>query len=492
MTKRKPGGQPAAQAALAHILNALLPAAPAALLLLGEFPADAAAELRAHGYRLATLRWRDLDRQTLPPAGARGELLQVCLAGPAESAESASAGMLFDAVLSLDLAADIHPLALFDGLDAVLAPRGIVALAEAGFSDSRTDSWLECLAALALRCGFTLDAPAGTADGPLPVHVLRRSPAAPRWRVGHVLSGDFAEISDLFQQVFGHPLSRALWDWKYASGRGNAVLARKHTGELVAHYGGMYRDIVLGGKPERVAQICDVMVHSHERGVLTRQGPFFLMASSWPEVYGPLGFGFPTRRAMGVAEKLGLYTQVGQMAEVHWPPAAARLRLGTRVRTLARESAADQALVQPLWDAMARDLKSAAVGVKNWQFLERRYFSHPQNSYDVLLVAGRLTGKPLGVMVLRRLGDACELLDVIGPLSSLALLIDQARRMTRRWALPHLHCWITTQHAQRFVDCGGTQKALDLSIPASSWTRNPRSEVFKDKWWLMAGDTDFR
>jgi len=481
MTKRQSTNQPGAQKTLANIMKTLLPAAPATLLLLGEFPADGVAALQARGYRLTLLRWRDPDNETLPAAGAKGELLQVRLAGPAAT------GMRFDAVLALDLAADVHPLALFDELDGVLASPGMVILAGAGLRSF----WLDHAAALALRCGFTLEAPSGDAVGNASVLVFRRAASAPRWRVGHVLPQNFPEVAALFQQVFGHPLSPALWDWKYGSGRGNAVAVRKDS-KLVGHYGGMYRDILVEGKPERVAQICDVMVHSHERGVLTRQGPFSLMGSTWPEVYGPLGFGFPNRRAMRVAEKMGIYTEVGKMTEVRWQPSSARVRMATRVRSLLRSEAADRVLVHPLWNAMANDLQGSAVGVKNWDFLERRYFSHPHNHYEVLLVTARLTGKPLGIMVLRRLEGACELLDVVGPLSSLALLIDQARRMTRCWGLPHLYCWITTNHAQRFVDCGGTQQALDVSVPASSWTQNPRSELFKDKWWLMAGDTDFR
>ena len=261
---------------------------------------------------------------------------------------------------------------------------------------------------------------------------------------------------------------------------------------VVAHYGGMYRNIVVGGKPERVAQICDVMVLSNERGVLTRQGPFFLMGSSWPEVYGPLGFGFPNARAMLVAKKMGLYTEVGKMAEVRWPPAAPRFRLASRVRQLDQNQAADRALVESLWQSMAHDLRHSAVGVKNWAFLQQRYFAHPHNHYEILVVTARLTGKPLGVLVLRRLEASCELLDVVAPLANLAQVIDQARRMTNRWALPYLYAWVTTNNLSLFLNCGGKEEALDVAIPASSWTKNPQSELFKDKWWLMSGDTDFR
>ena len=478
--------QPQVQLAFIEWAGAWLPPAPAKLLLLGGFTEVACAALRARGYPVVLLDWRDPAHQALPPAGPHGDLLQVRLDAPASAGQP-----LFDAALALDLAADIHPLALFDGLNQVLSPQGVAVLAGPG----QPLTWLDDYApALAARCGFSLEIAAAGGSGPVglrPLRLARQSAIPPRWQVGHVLPTDFDDIAALFQQVFGHRLSPALWHWKYGAGRGNAVMARKD-GKAVAHYGGMYRDIVVGGRRERVAQICDVMVQSQERGVLTRQGPFFLMGASWPEIYGPLGFGFPTHRAMKVAEKMGLYTQVGQMAEVRWPPAKTRFRLATRIRPLERDRASDQALVEPLWAAMARDLRDSAVGVKDWAFLERRYFSHPHNHYEVLLVTARFTGKPMGIVVMRRLEASCELLDVIGPLASLPTLLVQARRMACRWGLPYLYAWITTRHAPQFLACGGTEQALDLSIPASSWTRNPQSEMFQDKWWLMSGDTDFR
>jgi len=473
--------QASADVTLFGLLQPFLPAAPATVLLLGELPAARMANMQARGYQLTHVRWRDPEQQMLPPAGANSELLQVRLTG------SATDGLHFDAVLALDLAADIHPLALFDEIDRLLLPQGVVVLT----GNNLPGSWLDYLGAIAIRCGFTPEAPTNDVAGDGQAYVFRRTAIAPRWRVGHVLPHDFPAVAVLFQDVFGHALSPALWHWKYGAGRGNAVVARKN-GMVVAHYGGMYRNIVVGGKPERVAQICDVMVLSNERGVLTRQGPFFLMGSSWPEVYGPLGFGFPNARAMLVAKKMGLYTEVGKMAEVRWPPAAARFRLASRVRQLDQNRAADRALVESLWESMAHDLRHSAVGVKNWAFLQQRYFAHPHNHYEILVVTARLTGKPLGVLVLRRLEASCELLDVVAPLANLAQVIDQARRMTNRWALPYLYAWVTTNNLSLFLNCGGKEEALDVAIPASSWTKNPQSELFKDKWWLMSGDTDFR
>ncbi len=478
-----------AATALAEVVGILLPAAPTPLLLLGEHVDAWRAQFEARGHAVTVLRGTDSRDFVQYPSATRQGMHQVSLDLP-----DAAAG-IFGAALVLDFSPQVHPLALFDQLAGLVADDGVVLLTGRQPADKppRMAHWLDYAVAIAGRCGFAAQAPvelAGADENGIFVRVLRKA-VAPRWQVSHVRPADFPEIALLFQEVFGHPLSRELWDWKYADGHGNAVVASRD-GALIAHYGGMYREVVLQGQPDWVFQICDVMVHPKERGVLTRQGPFLLTAATSAEIYGPLGFGFPNARAMKVAEKMGLYSPAGQMAEVRWQPSSTGVRLRSRVRSLEPRNAPDRVLVDSLWEAMVNDLRGSVVGVRDWAYVAHRYFGHPHNHYEVLLVSARLSGKPLGIMVLRRLEESCELLDVIAPLSNLALVIDQARRMTARWGLAHLYCWITQNHAPLFVACAGKEEALDVTIPTSCWTADPRADSFKGKWWLMSGDTDFR
>lgn len=472
-----------------QVLGDLLPES-SELLILGNDPARWGKVFSQRGSRVSLLRWSDQTEYAQPPTEVRNGLLQVNLALPE------TAGRQFDAVLVMDFTPDIHPLALFDQVDHLLNRDGMVVLV--GLEDTKTmprlTHWLDYVVAIGNRCGFVSFEPARETPStgrPNFVRILQKS-GTPRWRISHVLPEDFPEIAQLFQEVFGHSLSRELWDWKYAAGHGNAVMARRN-GELVAHYGGMYREILVCGKRDWAFQICDVMVHAKERGVLTRQGPFSLAAATCAEIYGPLGYGFPNKRAMQVAEKMGLYAEAGQMAEVRWEPGSARLRLRTRVRHLdANGPDADRALVNQAWTQMANDFQGGVVGVRDWDYLEHRYFRHPHNHYEVLAVTERLTGRALGVAVVRRLEQQCELLDLIAPLRNLALVIDQARRMTGHWGLPYLYSWITKNYLPLLLACEGKEEPLDISIPTSCWTADPRSEQIKGKWWLMPGDTDFR
>lgn len=468
-------------------LTKFLPPPPARLLLVAQETETGGLPPLAEGYEIVRATLATSLSQAQLPDSTRQPFCQIYL--------PEAGGGAFDAVLVTGASPQLHPLALFDQMSNRLSQGALVLLEGNDPSDEppRVSRWLEYLSAIGARCGFIpIEPQAAEAAANLGSFVrIFRKAATPRWQLRHMRDGDYAEIAVLFQEVFGHPLTRELWAWKYANGRGNAVLASRD-GVLVAHYGGMYREILLCGKPDWAYGGSDVMVHPKERGVMTRQGPFLLTAATTAEIYGPVAFGFPTERAMMVAERMGLYTKAGQMAEVRWQPATTRARLRTRVRNLLRGNPRDQNLVDGLWAEMANNLQHSVVGVRDWKFLEHRYFDHPHNQYEVLAVTSRLTGRALGVMVLRRLEDSCELLDVIAPLSNLALVVDQARRMTASWALSYLYCWITSNHAHHFVSCDGEDKLLNMFIPTSCWTDDPRVDMLKDKWWLMSGDTDFR
>jgi hypothetical protein len=390
----------------------------------------------------------------------------------------------------------IHPLLLLEDVGGLLGSEGmLVLLLEQGKESPRMQDWARHLAAMAHRLGWVAaddDAQkfwSRNLAGDLQCY--RRSANAPRWKVAHVQEDHYAEVAALFEHVFGHPMSRQLWQWKYGSGRGNAVMASTTAG-MVAHYGGMFRDVRLFGQPQWVLQICDVMVHPGERGVMTRQGPFFLSAATSAELYGPYGFGFPTVRAMQVAIKMALYSEADRMVELQWGALPSKVLIQTQVRHLDWADPTQKEVINQLWEQMARDLKDSVVGVRDWAYLLHRYASHPHNTYEGYYVVSRFTRRPLGVMVMRNLGDKYELLDLIAPLKNLPALVQQARRIAWLRGVGALYLWITRSHARFFDGCGAQAQELEISIPASSWTKDASALLLQDKWWLTSGDTDFR
>ncbi len=353
--------------------------------------------------------------------------------------------------------------------------------------------------AIARRCGFSVsDSESLEPNEPSGEYgvILEMDPVAPRWALSHLREADLPGFVTLFRDSFNSDVSLELWRWKYGAGRGRTIVAKKG-GRLVAHYGSTIRSVSYFGEPGEAVQICDVMVDPRERGVMTKKGAMFMTTATYLEAYLGLAgytiaYGFPNRRHMQLGEKLELYGEVARMVEVRWPISSDRPRLLTRVNYLDRDDLRRCEEVDGLWAGMRRDLRDAVVVVRDSDYLKYRYFSHPTIGYDVLCVRSRLSGKALGVMVLRREKDSCELVDVVAPLRRLPCIIDQARRMAGRWGFETLYCWATEHHADRFVCGEGTVNLLDVSVPTSVWLDGQLTAHLINKWWLMSGDTEFR
>lgn len=321
-----------------------------------------------------------------------------------------------------------------------------------------------------------------------------RKKTQPKWRIRLLEEKQLPNFFDLFEQSFGHRMTASLWQWKYGSIDSRELCAWSED-KMVAHYGGMSRDIMFFGQPQTAVQIGDVIVSPNQRGVLTRSGPFFRLAATFLEQYigfgKPylIGFGFPNARAMKVAEKLGLYGEVGQLTEVSWALSNKKPHLFTRLHLLTE---ADAPLVDELWQAMRADLNASIVGVRNWDYVKRRYLSHPQQSYRVLIVKNRVGGKARGIVVISHSLAGCEITDVIAPLGEITLMTQHARRHAALLGSERLTCNITKNFAGYFRQAGGEERDIDIRIPTNIWSAGPALVDIKNHWWLMSGDMDFR
>ena len=457
----------------------------------------------------------------------------------------------WDALLFQESAQYIDPLDLYSRADELLAERGEIILADE-FALRRSGPGRENLhliehfAALAGRFGFAVDeqldlsreaAPtldyllrvvsrhADTlqrdlgvtaetlaalsasnetyrekyADGRYGYFLLRlRRSARPRWRLGRVNDANCGEMRALFAATFGHEMSDAHWRWKYGGGRGAAVGVWENR-RLIAHYGGVARDILFFGEPQSAAQSCDVMVAPSGRATLSRQGPLFLAAATYLENqlgYGNphlLGVGFPNLRAWKAPARLGLYGgPVGRMLELSWPAALGRPSPNLAVRPLDLTRDDDRADADACWLAMRTDLKEMIVAVRDAGALHHRYVARPGKAYRIFVVRRRLTGRSLGLFVLQPDTEAgCELLDVVGPLAAMPRLIAQARRAAASLGAARLTCWAVDNIRAHFGE-QAQARDLEVFVPANAWTAGPPIETLIGRWWLTGGDTDFR
>lgn len=337
------------------------------------------------------------------------------------------------------------------------------------------------------------------ADGRYGYFLLKlRRTSRPRWRVGRIDGANAVAMRGLFAEVFRHPMSETYWQWKYGEGRGAAVGVWEG-GRLVAHYGGVARDIMFFGEPQSAAQSCDVMVAPRGRATLSRKGPLFLAAATYLESqlgYGNphlLGVGFPSPRAWKAPARLGLYGgPVGRMLELSWPAERGRPSPTLALRPLDLDRAAARADADACWSAMRADLHDMIVGVRDANALHHRYTAHPDKMYRIFAVRRRLTGRVLGLFVLRPDAEGgCELMDVVGPLAAMPRLVAQARRAAASLGAARLFGWVV-DNIRGYFPAGAVVRDLEVNVPANAWTAGPPIETLIGKWWLTGGDTDFR
>ena len=310
-------------------------------------------------------------------------------------------------------------------------------------------------------------------------------------------------FDSLFELSFEHAPTPGLWDYKFNATRGHSLglfQSSDHSPDapLVAHYGGIKRDILFEGNPHVALQIGDVMVNSSVINSLARKGPFFQIASTFLEEhigYGKealLGFGFPNQKAMKVASLLGLYCEVDQIKELAYTATELHPSFWLSCRELkVQDSVQFSSILNRLWQAMRKDLKGAILGVRDANYFFRRYFHRPGKTYRLLLLTNRFTRQAKGLMVFNVDHSRFELIDLLCPLSNIDLLIQCARFEASKHLSKTLLFRITQTYSKLFMSQGAQVRDLDIRVPANTWTRGPYIEQLKNRWWLTSGDMDF-
>ena len=311
---------------------------------------------------------------------------------------------------------------------------------------------------------------------------------------------DQEEVRRLFQEVFGEPMSQALWQWKYGRTESKGAVVLK-AGKIVAHYGGMGRWMLREGARCLAVQIGDVMVAPEVRHSVRTNSPFFRVFTTFAEAYlgydklFPFAFGFPTVRAFRIAESLGLYSKVDDMSEVRWAalglPGWGRLRYGLMRLDEKGLQRATKAVAR-LWKVMSGELGDRIVGVRDPAWLHYRYFLRPEKSYEVFLLIDRMTRIAQALVVLQEHEDHLLWVDWVGSLRLKAALIGVLRDHALYRGKHEVRTWCASHATELFHGAGGDVTPMSIVIPANIWTRGPSVSELSHRWWLMPGDTDFQ
>ncbi len=311
------------------------------------------------------------------------------------------------------------------------------------------------------------------------------------FELGDIDSFEPEEVAGIFEESFNTPFDPALWRWKYGEGKGACIVARERPGgEVIAHYGGVGREIDYFGERRLAFQGCDVMVKPAVRRQYGRNSLYFhLTATLFEREIGytadhVLGFGFPNRPVMKMTMRLGLYGKVDDYVELGFadagPPAG-----DLRIEPL-QAGGADE-----LWALMRRDFRDGVVGKRDADYLRYRYFNHPgANRYFPLLLSKG--GEAFAAGVLKHHEAQWLLMDLVAPLARM----DAAVGALAAWAEARpesgaLVMWLTRAWIERLGWRGRIVKNLGIEIPFNAWNPGPDQTLPQGAWWLTAGDMDF-
>lgn len=310
------------------------------------------------------------------------------------------------------------------------------------------------------------------------------------------------EAAELFEKSFSHSFDEALWHWKYELGAGRCVAARAEAGgKLVAHYGGAPRKIAYFGDDALAIQPCDVMVMPEQRTRYGNGSLFFKVAATFLEreigntVDHLLGFGFPNKKTMRLAIRLGLYEKTDDFVELRLPAAKADQH-GFSLAPFDAQDPQQQEQLERLWTGMREDFAAGIIGVRDQAYLNYRYYQHPhRDSYCVERLQDS-QGKTLALVVSKLSGEARLLLDVICPRGQLPAAMTgctEAFAASSRQEQPRqLLFWVTQGWISEVMIPGATVHDLGIEIPCNSWNPGPAASQLQGKWWLTAGDMDFQ
>jgi hypothetical protein len=315
--------------------------------------------------------------------------------------------------------------------------------------------------------------------------------AAPRWTVHPATQEHDEELLVLFAQVFGHEMPLAQWRWKYADAPVRGLILRRG-GAAVGFWGGMPRQMASTAGVVSAVQNGDVMVLPSE-SVVGRQGAMRELCSAFLDRFvGPgrtyeFAFGFPNERAFRLGSKVGLYEPAGAMSELTWGPLASAAPWRIRESVLARQNLA---AIEPLWAAMRKDWAGYFVPIRDSARWTARFVSHPEQHYELLLLASRWTGRPVCALVLREHAGHVAWLDFVGPASAVPMAVGAARRFAARCGNKPVSAFVSDAIAEHFAADAPACNTAAIHVPVNT---RPQGEQrpYVGRLWLMGGDTDF-
>ncbi len=311
------------------------------------------------------------------------------------------------------------------------------------------------------------------------------------------------DLSSLFEDSFSEPFDNALWAWKYSYTDSRCIVARDiASGRIVAHYGGVPRNISYFGATELAIQPCDVMVQPEVRLNYGKDSLYFKVASTFLEreigfsAKHLLGFGFPNLKTMHLSTRLGLYEATDEFIELSYNCSESPDE-SLYSSFLSPTMDLTQFEIDALWVSMREDFSSSIIGFRDFEYLNYRYVKHPKSSVFSWLFIRNCSGLLRGLVVLKNHDGVALILDIIGAKADFRdILVEVQRVVVSQWkemglVSQQIKFWVTAGWKELLSLPSVVEKDLGIKIPCNSWNSGPKSSLLNGAWWLTAGDMDF-
>ncbi len=142
--------------------------------------------------------------------------------------------------------------------------------------------------------------------------------------------------------------------------------------------------------------------------------------------------------------------------------------------------------------ATGLDLIDICTLIRDMNYLEHRYLSHPEHSYQVMVVVSPWLRRPIGLVVMRRHAQRVELLDILAAWEDMPDIL----RAVQNWLA--LSCCdaavlsLTESFARQLAPYASSVEATEFRIMGNPFCSADILNRLNNHWWLTGGDTDYR
>jgi hypothetical protein len=314
--------------------------------------------------------------------------------------------------------------------------------------------------------------------------------------------GDEEQILALFRHVFGQPRTMAHWRWKFAANpAGRQIsLAVSDAGRVVGQFAGLPAAALCGDASFVLSQGIDHMVDPS----FQKQGVFAALTRHFvrrhlPPARDVVFYSYPLAHKHSIDQRISRTVLVHRVAALRFDLDApepwrgdAGKRGSARVQPVERFAAG----VDRLWQRAHGEVEVAIV--RDARYLNWRYADCPDVAYTLLQAESRVTGRVLGLAVLR-FGwfdePVAPLLELIVPAhdeGTLRALLSACHDLARQRGLRAVKTWIPPgaplEPALRALGYASEETPFLLTQIADRDAR--RAAALRRGWYYSMGDSD--